>query len=217
VTATVVTRLAQPDAASLLAPPAGTGAGVADLAREAGKLRQRKAMLAALLAAGEMDADEWQAASKVIKNKLAALEARLTAAAQTVTDAPAASLAGREDAAGSGRPWIWRQSAPSSGPWSLSPSPARAGDTGRAAGSAGSPTRGSIPGASRSAGAVRTTAKTPITPGGPRTGGDRPGLVDHDDQLTGAVHGPPPGAHVVRACHGITVAVPVTAAVRRER
>jgi hypothetical protein len=51
-------------------------------------------------AAGEMDADEWRAASKVIKNKLAALEARLTAAAQTATDAPAAALAGREDAAG---------------------------------------------------------------------------------------------------------------------
>jgi hypothetical protein len=67
------------------------------------------------------------------------------------------------------------------------------------------------------AGAVRTTAKTPITPGGPRTGGDRPGLVDHDDQLTGGRPRSATGCARYPACHGITVAVPVTAAVRRER
>jgi DNA invertase Pin-like site-specific DNA recombinase len=100
VTATVVTRLAQPDAASLLARPDGTGSDLAALVTEAGKLRQRKSMLAGLLAAGEMDADEWSAASKVVKDKLAALEARLAAAAQAIMDAPAAALAGREDATG---------------------------------------------------------------------------------------------------------------------
>src|SRR5215472_1535598 len=59
VVATIVTRLAQPDAASLLAAPSGGASDVAELAARAGKLRQRKAMLAGLLAAGEMDAEEW--------------------------------------------------------------------------------------------------------------------------------------------------------------
>lgn len=98
VVATIVARLAQPDAIKLLAAPGGTGTDVARLASEAGKLRQRKQMLAGLFAAGEMDADEWTAASKVIKDKLAALDLKLAAAAQQVTYAPAA-LAGREDAA----------------------------------------------------------------------------------------------------------------------
>ena len=71
VIATIVTRLAQPDAAALLAAPDGTGADVARLAAEAGKLRQRKGMLAGLFAAGEMDPEEWAAASKVVKDKLA--------------------------------------------------------------------------------------------------------------------------------------------------
>ena len=99
VVATIVTRLAQPDAVSLLAQSDGTGTDVAKLAAEAGKLRQRKQMLAGLFAAGEMDTDEWAAASKVLKNQLAGLEVKLAAAAERITDAPAAALAGREDAA----------------------------------------------------------------------------------------------------------------------
>jgi DNA invertase Pin-like site-specific DNA recombinase len=99
VTATIITRLALPDAARLLAAPDGTGADVAALASEAAKLRQRKTMLAGLLAADEMDEDEWRTASKVVKDKLATLEAKLTAAAEHAPSAPAATLAGREDAA----------------------------------------------------------------------------------------------------------------------
>ena len=55
-------------------------------------------MLAGLLAAGEMDPAEWKAASSVVKDKLSALDAKLTAAAQRSGNAPAAALAGREDA-----------------------------------------------------------------------------------------------------------------------
>ena len=59
----------------------------------------RPCVLAALLAAGEMDKDEWAAASRVVKNKLAALEAKLAAAQKVTAATPAAALAGREDAA----------------------------------------------------------------------------------------------------------------------
>ena len=99
VTARVVLRLAQSDAAALLAPPEGDGPDLAQLARQAAAARQRKAMLAGMLAAGELDPAEWKAASSVVKDKLAALDAKLAAAAARSAQAPAAALAGHEDAA----------------------------------------------------------------------------------------------------------------------
>jgi site-specific DNA recombinase len=99
VTFTLIQRMAQPDAADLLAAPAGNEADLGELAREAAKLRQRKAMLAGMFAAGELDPSEWKAASTVIKDKLGALDAKLQAAAARSAQAPAAALAGREDAA----------------------------------------------------------------------------------------------------------------------
>ena len=98
VVARVVLRMARPDAADLLAPPEGNAPDLAALAHEAAKLRQRKAMLAGMFAAGEMDTAEWKAASTVLKDKLAALDAKLNAAAAVSAQAPAAGLAGHADA-----------------------------------------------------------------------------------------------------------------------
>jgi DNA invertase Pin-like site-specific DNA recombinase len=99
VVATIVTRLAQPDAVKLLAKPDGSGADVAALVKEAGKLRQRKKLLAARNAAGEIDDDEWEAMRAVVKDKLAAIDRKIGAAAEHTADARTAALAGREDAA----------------------------------------------------------------------------------------------------------------------
>jgi site-specific DNA recombinase len=93
---TVIARLARPDAAGLLAPPAPAGTDTAALHRQASALRERKTELARLFAAGAIDAAQLEAGSKQLGGELDAIGRELDAAASRD---PLAGLAGQDDAA----------------------------------------------------------------------------------------------------------------------
>jgi DNA invertase Pin-like site-specific DNA recombinase len=94
VAAEVVNRLSRPDAARLL-ESRGTGGDVAKMAQEANALRARLVELGDLVESGDMSAGEYRTRKTRLAEKLATVEAEMTAAAGT---SPLAGLAGRPDA-----------------------------------------------------------------------------------------------------------------------
>jgi DNA invertase Pin-like site-specific DNA recombinase len=94
VEAEVVGRLSRPDAARLL-ETRGTGSDVGKLAQEANALRARLVELGDLVESGDMSAGEYRQRKTRLSEKLAGVEAEMTATAGT---SPLAGLAGRSDA-----------------------------------------------------------------------------------------------------------------------
>jgi hypothetical protein len=97
VSAVVVERLSQPDVADLLRPPARQGTDTAGLRAEARKLRDRKAALARMFAAGDLDESGLSAGTRVVRDRLAAIDTQLAASdapdpLAEFRDAPAATV-----------------------------------------------------------------------------------------------------------------------------
>jgi site-specific DNA recombinase len=96
----VTDRLALPDAADLLIPPAGGGNTAADLRREVSALRELLNEQARLHARGVIDGQQLAAGSEELRSRLGAAEGKLSA---METTSPLAGIAGQPDAAA-----IWR-------------------------------------------------------------------------------------------------------------
>jgi DNA invertase Pin-like site-specific DNA recombinase len=75
----VVARLSEPDAADLLRPKPRPGVDARKLRAEARKLRDRKAGLARLYAAGDIDDADVATGMRVIRERMAEIDARLAA------------------------------------------------------------------------------------------------------------------------------------------